>query len=191
MRSMELKDSIPNTTPAGAAQNWSGTVYPIGGIAQGSLVNQRVGDSVTMRRLEFVPIWYGNAGATAPVTGRLIIFTDSMNPGSAPTASELLDIGSLGTLGAPAAAFNAFNRQQKRFNILYDQMTSIPTGGYLLDTPARDVRKIKIPMNITTTFSGAGATTYGRHSLWMLAVCDVNVNDPTLYVQAQLFYTDS
>jgi len=191
-RQLEVKISIPNTTPAAALINWSGTVYPVGGIAGGTLLNQRVGADVTFRRLEFIDLWYGNAGATVPSTGRVIIFLDTMNPGTAPTASEVLDISLLGTVGAPLAAYNAFNRAQKRFRILYDKLTSCNNGAYSVEGQTNaNIAKKKLTINTVATFSGSGATTYGKNSLWMLAVSDVNVNDPSLYLSAELFFTDA
>jgi len=189
---LERKISIPSTVPqTPTVQNWSGTVYPIAGIAQGTALNQRVGNKITLRALKFMELWQGNAASVLPATGRTIIFVDTASPGAPPSASEVLDISLLGTAGAPLAQYTASNVAQGRFRILYDKLTSISNGGAMNQAlPQGSIPKRTLKLKTQVFFSGSGATTYLKNQIYLLAVCDVNVNDPTLIFSAELIFTD-
>jgi len=160
--------------------NQAGTVSYLSGMAQGTDLNNRVGDSIRIQS-----IWL--AGTCSVVTNnsslRVLIVKDNENGGAAPAGSDILQ--NAGGAGAAVAAYNYINKD--RFTIIFDELLVLNTV-----SPPTDVLKFESSHNFHIKYRGTGATaaSAAEGSLWMATFTDLAATQPTLRYTCRITYTD-
>lgn len=187
-RAPEKKTFTLTSPPVQSATNFSGTVVELAPIAQGTSLTTRVGDAVDVESLDYRQVWYANTSQTAPTTGRSILFMDTMNTGTAPVPSDVLDSVALGTAAAPFANQNVPNAHMHRFKILFDRTASLGYGG---NDAHSGLVSTHIKVNKRLDFSGSASTTGLRNRLYLLYISDVNANDILFTAQCNTNFTDA
>lgn len=127
------------TTPA--VLNTTGTTQILNIPQQGATFNQRIGNKIQMKSLEFrgEVTRSGNAGTGDPDWYRIMIVYDTQTNGVKPTWSDLITSYGI-TLGSPNTAtsstaldyLNINNRS--RFKVLADITNMVPIGAWDADT---------------------------------------------------------
>jgi hypothetical protein len=191
----ERAESVPETKtytlaspPTQATSNWTPIILEIAQIAQGTDVSNRIGDMVHLKQLAFRMVWYANQAQTIATTGRTMIFIDTMNTGTAPVGSDVLDSAALGSAAAPFANYNVVNYEQKRFKILFDRTFGLGISGN--NAFAGDIARV-LPLKVPLHFGNSGGSNGQRNRLYLLYVSDVNTNDLLFTFQAQTRFTDA
>lgn len=149
----------------------SGITYP----AQGTNRNQRVGDSIRIKKLQVKGQFYGAVTHLA----RMIIFI--WKPISTPTGSEILDSSYAGTFRAPFSPFNFENRSN--FKILLDKTHTISESGR-----QQEYFNYDINMNTVTKFNTGSST--GTNKLYFFWVADGIVTLGTYDLTIRFFFED-
>jgi len=187
-RQPEKKTFTLTSPPVQSATNFSGIIIECAAIAQGTSLTTRVGDAVDVESVDFRQIWYANTSQTAPTTGRSILFMDTMNTGTAPVPTDVLDAVALGTAAAPFANYNVPNLHMHRFRVLFDGIAPLGYGGNDAHAGAV-VRHIKV--NRRLDFSGSASSAGLRNRLYLLYVSDVNANDILYTAQVNVNFSDA
>jgi hypothetical protein len=187
IRPPEIKTITLASPPTQATVSFSGTVVELAPIAQGTAINQRVGDAVRLESIDYRQVWYANQTQAIATTGRSILFLDTMNTGTAPVPSDVLDASAVGTAAAPFANFNIPNLHMHRFKILFDRTFSLGiTGNDAFNGDLREHVKLRSRLD----FSGSASSTGLRNRLYLLFISDVNANDILFTAQVNTNFTD-
>lgn len=175
----------------------AGTVTRLSICAQGTDINQRVGNKIKLKHLEFnfnlnavvrtANAWYNVC--------RLMILQDSNDDGTAPVTADILAAAS------PISAFQGLNMvTKKRFNVVMDKLITIdkfssePLTGlgntvlYTSDSYMSSKRRYKVKQPIT--FSGTANTTSTKGTLWFFAIQNDSTDNPTMAYYVRMVYTD-
>jgi len=174
------------SAPVQAAQNFSGIITELAPIAQGTGLTNRVGDAVNVESIDMKSMWYANQSGTLASMGRTIIFMDTMNTGTAPSSTDILDSVAVGTALAPLANWNVPNNHMHRFRIYLDHTAPFGISGN--NAFSHTNRHIKV--NRRMDFSGSASTTALRNRLYLLTISDTNSNDNLFSCQVNVNFTD-
>jgi hypothetical protein len=173
---------------ANAAANSAtgGTVVPITQwITQGDDLNNRSGDVVLIEKLHFyLTLSHYIGAAYTPCAQRVIVFSDTMNDGTLPGVTDVLE----------AAAFNSGyaqgNYQRMRYKIymdkFFDQVSQTNTAIKSISEDIRIGKKIYYKGGAFATASN------GKHALFFLIISSTASAGNTTYASGwTLKYTDS
>jgi hypothetical protein len=167
---------------AGQSISTTPTVTYASGIAQGTDIGNRVGDSIKVQHLEFCGRLAINSSATFSAI-RVLLVRDMENAGAAPAATDILETVS-GTV-TTRSPLNYLNK--KRFSVLYDNFT-------VLDTASAYTQPVRMtmPLDRHISYRGTGGTVSAaaEGALFWLFVSDEATNTPTISVYTQVWYTD-
>lgn len=170
----ELKNT--DNTVTGSTPTWSGLITSGNTIAQGSAVDQRIGDSVRMKGFNLKMQIVNNA-ATTTMT-RVIVYWDQDN--SVSSASQVLV--NLGTAITPLSPYNRDYRDY--FQVLHDKI-------YTTDS----VSKGQVVLNINRKFNkiqhyAKGLSTPLKGELRILCISDVLSAPPSVDIYLRQYFID-
>lgn len=174
----ELKhfDYLNNFTP-----NSTGQVIALGLMAQGDTNVTRSGLSVLAKSLEVLYTVTGNASAFS-TNLRVIIVSDSMNTGTIPTVTDILQSVNVRSPYERSVNLN-------RFGKLYDKLEVFDLGGR-----NSAAHSFTIPLgNKHIKFNGSGATQadQGKGSMYCLLLSDQATNTPGVDVSTRMMFYDN
>lgn len=159
-----------------------GSMQNLTGIAQGTDVNQRIGNTIQPLRLNLTltaELSSPSVVAFQPV--RFIIFRDNQQqPDTAPTMSDLLFTPSDGV-------FSKYTfTQQKRFSVLYDHRVLLQPQmqGQWIHDVSIDLSKHKM------IFNGSSGTDIQKNGIYMLIVSDQLITIPYFKYIGRMTFTD-
>lgn len=156
-------------------------IHHLTGVSQGDTAITRDGDQCKLKSIQFNCVIVPNASATQTIL-RHIIFVDTMQDGTAPTAAEVL-----GDTAATQTLVSMKNMDNKnRFVILVDRIQACHGT---TDTPVhwRWFKKF----NTRLHFTGNGSTdTIGTHYYYMV-VSNETTNTPTVYFRSMIRFLDN
>jgi len=161
---------------------FSGDVTLLNPVAQGTDNIQRIGNKVNGKYL-YIRGYIDNNQLQFGTVVRFIVFMDTENQGSTPTAADVLSI--TGDNQAVMAMINLDHTP--RYKVLYDKtLTTSSAGNY------HALFKAFIRLKgITQSYTGTTATDVYKNALYSLAIANVNTNDPTITFVSRYAYTDS
>lgn len=169
----------------GATVNGNATTTPavtlISGIAQGDNVTDRDGFQINL--MSFDINWTSGVGATTKFDNvRLVIVRDTMNQGSTPSSSDIMNAND------PHAFLNIIPGLEKRFVVLYDGwFTHVNTA-----SNQSIEKKIRIKMNsLPVTFTGTGSTQVGKNAIYAWICGGTAAADTPYLFQTQFRFFDS
>lgn len=152
------------------------------GISQGDGVTSRDGNSVKLKGGYFDSVWVMHASATATRI-RHIVFVDTRNNGTVPSASDIYNTGdSNGLINIDA--------YPNRFVILHDEYVR-------LDSASNRVfrSKVQLPavMDMHLTYSGTGATIASNAgpAIYSLMVSTEATNTPSSAAWFRFYFVDN
>jgi len=184
---INVEEKVKNVTVTSVTTSSSGTIDLLTAIGQGTDINQRVGDSIRCQKLTYSLLCTRN-GTDGCV--RAIIFRDTENQGSTPSATDLLEAVS-GTLSivTPYTWFNHnSNAQKNRFVILLDDVLTVSSS------EPNAVISVKFSQNEMkhTRFRGTtdAASSSAEGALFLLIITDQAANQPKVTWYSRLTYTD-
>lgn len=148
-------------------------------IIQGVGGGARVGDNITY--IDLTMIYRIDIGNGSNTDVRFIVVLDKQNNGVAPVVGDLLvNTGFTST-------YSAQQIKEKRFNILWDVVYNVTSGGV-----GGITKKVVIPLvqkaefNDPTNVVGAN----GKNSMWLFMVSTDNTNKPGFNMDFQIRFTD-
>lgn len=177
----ELKHYDSNSSGYIAGVTYAGTIVSVSAIAQGTAANQRTGDSIVIRGIDFKINCFQQGTSTGL---RFILFAWNVSTGlAAPGISNILQ-GAGVTPMAIVAPYDADSTEQGRLDIIAD--IYLPCGASPSVARAVVQRKLKLPVNFD-----AGATT-GAGTLRLLTVSDAALagNSPQHEWWCRILYDD-
>jgi hypothetical protein len=165
----------------------TGAINTLVGVAQGTDVTNRVGDSIRTQSLDFslTVTRNGTDGCF-----RFVIFRDTENQGATPAVSDVLQ--SIGTNINMTVPINWFNKntndEKNRFVILADEVicisSNVPNVHLDLHFPSTEMRHIR--------FRGttSGAASFAEGTLFVLWITDQTATQPLYSWYTRLTFTD-
>ncbi len=152
----------------------SGLDYP----TLGTGAENRLGNEITVRHIE-TRYHASLNGATANIL-RLLLLVDLQGYNS-PAVTDIIQAANVGTAFMPISPFNYPYR--KRFKILWE-------GTFMLCTAIPETtQRLKIPINLTTTF--VGASTFVNQLYWLVCSDESNAtNYPVVNACHRVVYSD-
>lgn len=165
----------------------SGAINALSGIAQGTDVSNRVGDSIRGQSLDF------NLTVTRNGTDgnfRCIVFRDTENQGATPSVSDVLQ--TVGTAVNTVTPYNWFNKNlnsgKNRIVVLYDEVMSLEASDtnmtVKLHFPASEMKHIRY--RGTTN----GSASFAEGALFALFITDQSASQPLYTWYSRLTFTD-
>lgn len=169
----------------------AGTLVNFSQPAQGTGVNQRVGDAIVVKGLEVRLTCYYNTGATNVQHAlRVVIFKWNISSGGAfqPSLATVFQFpGAVGDYRVVTSPFNWQLLKQEDMTVIYDELVSVgpSAGGYVLAK--------KFPLHSTINFDTGLTSGEGFYYMYLLADDLTGGHTPDLQVQfcARLTYTDA
>jgi len=155
----------------------------LSGIAQGTDLTNRVGDSIKIQHISILGRFAIVPAETTFTIVRYLFFRDNENQGSAPAASDILEtVSGTTTVRSP---LNYINR--KRFSVLVDE--------YLVLNQTSDLAvpvRYDIPFNKHVNYRGTSSAigSAGEGAFFSLLVTDEATNAPTCNLYYQFTFTD-
>ncbi len=176
----ELKVNSSALT-TGVTFSLTGTILPLDTIGQGDDINQRSGDTVLLKYLRFQITGF-EPTVNRSSTWRVLLFSDSMANGAAPSVTDVLDSAVF------AAPYNGVNEQRKRFKFLFDRTLTMVGGNANQEATAIAT----VPLNIKRFYNNSSATStnIGKGALFALIISS-NVTTSLYSWCHQIRYTDS
>lgn len=172
--------SLPNVDDA------AGGIAYVSGIAQGTNVDNRVGEVVMAKRLDInVKVLSNVAALNTFVTYRILLILDKDSNGVVPTITAVANAIMLGS-----QPINLLNRVAAgRFKILRDKYI---TAGQLQSGSEANIWKWEVPLNHKMTFRGTNSTQAeaGKNSLYLVCLSDDTADVVDFASAQQLGYTD-
>jgi len=166
---------------------YSGAVYLLNGVAQGTDYNQRLGREMVMRSL----VLRGNVnidiGTTTQDNFRCMVVYDRQCNGGQPAVTDILD-DSVTTPQQTFAAMNLNNRD--RFTVVLDRMYALSSSGANAVIQLDEYRKL----NTEVQFSGTGNTdaSIQTGALWLVVIGFVNGSGAsTANIMTRVRFTDA
>lgn len=161
----------------------AGSILSISTMAQGTdYINNRVGNSIKLQRIEFRAGVYKDPAATATFA-RLIVFRDLDGYGTVPVPGDVLQ-----TLGANTAPFSPKDYlNRNRFSILYDELLTVNSSGDSSTVVDFEMNHEGHILYLGTT---ATAASNGKGSLYYLVCSNEPVNTPSYFFYSRIYYTD-
>ena len=175
---INIEQKFVDTTVTNNTSRAGGINY-LSGIAQGTDLSNRVGDSIKVQRFSINGYISGAANAVV----RILIVRDRENSGSDPVGSDILQNASVAA--TPFSYVNYINKD--RFTILYDSTYTINTvaiPGTLFEYTVSDLGHIKY--RGTTSASASAA----EGSLYLATFTDLAATQPTVVFTSRIEYTD-
>jgi len=158
------------------------TITYASGIAQGTDIGGRIGDSIKVQSLAVMGRVAMSSAATFSCI-RVMLIRDNENAGAAPVAADIFEtVSGAVTCRSP---LNYLNR--KRFSPLYDNYLTLDVAS-AYSQPLRWT----LPLDRHIGFRGTGATaaSAAEGSLWWVLVSDEATNTPTVALYLQCLFTD-
>jgi len=158
----------------------TGTLTLLSGIAQGTDVGQRVGNSIFVTDVRVSGRVVINAAVTSFSTARLVLLRDNENSGAAPVLSDILE--ATGSTVVTRSPRNFLNR--KRFTFLYDELFVLAPN-----SPSALPIGFDMKINREVRYRGTGNTVAAaaEGTLYLMCVSDETSSPPNLttYIQYQ------
>ncbi len=156
------------------------TVSHLTDVAIGDDFTQRTGRKIRLKSIQIRGDIELNAVATNS-TFRMIVFKDTMNIGTPPTASQI--VANTDALRNPEPNF------LNRFKILMDRTIQLnqKVDANLPKVTFNWYRKLDLPV----TYTGTASTDEGKNSLWLLLVSDEASNAPDLDFTSRIRFRDN
>lgn len=169
---------------SGTSIDYNGTVVNLSAIAQGDNYNDRTGNSILAKSLQFRYTF--TADATVSTTSvRVIIFQDTMSLGTVPAPGDVLT-----TVGASHTICSCYSRifsLQHRFKILYDKVQGLSNTSAQLFNASE-----YLPLNDHIKYTGTAGTDEARNQLYVLFLSQrVTSNLPIVQYHSRLLYYDN
>lgn len=167
-----------------AAVDYNGNVKQLSLITQGDTRVSRDGKSILCKS---VFIRGQVASSTTPNNNvvRLMIVIDTMNDGTAPTGSDVLE-----TTGSALAPFSALKQTASgRYKVIYSKIFSLSKT-----SNTSQVFKAYIPVNKHIKYTGANATDTWKNNIYMLTfstVAAASGNEPALNAYSRVSFYDN
>lgn len=186
------EEKYVDTTATAGGVTYSGYLAEFTAPSGGATANTRVGDKITVKRIEFQ---YEVIGYDGTDVMRVIIFKWNNDDGSyAPTVTGILDSGVVGGTNAPIAPYTWDNFKAKDFEILYDQVHSLSWGAPATSGTEVQTHRVKLfgrGLGSSADIQlNAGATT-GKGKYGVLVISDSAVaGHPKFAWHARLVFTD-
>lgn len=150
-------------------------------IVQGTDIGQRIGDKISLRHLSV----RGDISLTALNTAvsRVLIFSDKMNTGTAPIASDVLEYLAASVFG-PYAPKRLLNFNQKRYHFYHDQ-TFVN-----ISASSASMHKFDWEINLhdANCEYASNAAGFENGSVWILAISNLAAQLPTCNFSSSLTY---
>lgn len=151
---LETKRIVQTSAGTGST---SGAIIYYSAIAQGDALNQRSGDKVLIKELN----WTFAYSDSVTGTSRMMLVQDLLNVGAAPAVTDILSSATVQAHLSPA------NHLQNRFKVLVDETFETSVAGIQYINKRGSV-KVKHPVYYNGT--GTASTDGGRGSLYFLIV---------------------
>ncbi len=163
--------------------DYNGSLSAISTIAQGLDVNNRVGDSIRLQRVEWRGTFNTDTGAVTTAV-RVLVFRDLDGAGTAPAVTDVLQTtGSVNSVNSP---YNRLNLD--RFSILFDETSTLSNVGQTQVVMAFEAQH---QGHIKYLGTAAAAASNGRGTMYTILICDrVTTLLPTGNQIARIYYTD-
>lgn len=159
----------------------NGAVYPLSQIASGDDVNNRTGNSILAKSMYIQGNVLKQASAGASFV-RFILFQDTMNQGSTPTVTDILN--NTGSALAPLSPLNIDHLS--RYKILYDKRITLNS-----DMSCRQYKVYK-KMSSHIKFTGTAATDVYKNGLYFLIISNEALSTaPTINFTSRLRYHEN
>lgn len=159
------------------------TITHVSGIAQGTDISGRIGDSIKIQHLTLRGRIAVNAAVTTWSSYRLLLLRDMSCSGVAPSATDIFQ--AVATTVTTRSCINYINRQ--RFGLLLDEYGTVDPGSNKCDTFLFD-----IPLDKHVFYKGSTNTVSDadRGSLFLVAVSDEPTNGVDIKAYLSFTYTD-
>jgi len=180
---INIETKIIQTTGTALTAGWAGAIYPISYIAQGTdYVNNRVGDSIKLQRVEGRMSFLKNASSTA-TNVRVMLIRDLDNVGAVPTITKIVD--TVGSALAPLTPINYLYKEH--YSVLYDELFTLNASGDNSHVVEFDMAHEGHIRYLDNTANPSGG---GKGSMFLLVLPDDNVNQVSLAFFTRLYFTD-
>lgn len=186
IRSLQSKEELKSKDVdiASTGVDTSGYMELLSGISQGTSSSERIGDQVSLRKLEFRTLLSANSTDATNVI-RCIIFqwNDANNT---PNIGKVLQNQTAGLVLTSQYVRDYI--EQKTLSILYDQCFPLSTAGSAQVYESLLIQKFPEP---TATFD-TGSSSTGTGQLYVVFVSDSGgVPNPTIQFDSRLYYYDA
>lgn len=170
------------------AVSFAGQINALISVGQGSDINQRVGDKITLKHLNIKGTVAYNAAAGALGANQvcIMVICDTQNNGAAPAVTDVLSNSAVGTVCAPNAPSVMTNHG--RFRIVKRELFTVGGAGPNMLTFDWFIRPRRHQQNVF--FNGTLGTSYYKNAYYIIAITDVNVNDPYIGWFSRAAYVD-
>jgi len=181
VKSRELKYTNPITTGSYSA---AGIMYSITQtVTQGDSAQQRDGNSINLKSIEFV--WQSQLNTSANFDwARLVIFIDTQNTGADPAVSQLLMSA---VSGAPHERFVFIT---KRYRVLFDEVVTLTNSGSNKITHIKHKLKLK-DHHVEYLGTTNAQASNGPGAVYALLLADASVNFSAYSLNVALKYYDA
>lgn len=181
---MATREKKQYTIANGYVNNVAGTITTLTqGILESDTVNGRTGTTIRPFEWQINMTLISGVGSTNSAH-RLIIFKDTMNNGTIPAITDVLDAGLFNSTYAILAA------QQGRYKILWDETVGVVGGSNSAVTHRHLRRKLKGDIFYNST--GNVAASNGKNAMFMITLTDsVTVSTAGINYFFSLHYTDA
>lgn len=170
---MNLYDTAPSVQPGTTA-----IVAQVSAVGGGTGLGQRVGDSVVMTSFECKGTFIPNTSTVYDACRYIVLKWKPDLAGATIGAGQILAV--------PSNINSAYNKNyRKDFTVLYDKIIDLSASNGTKTFKFR--RSLK---NTLATYNGSGAGSYGKNTIWYLALCTDNVNKSTIAFYTRLNYHD-
>jgi len=168
------------TIPISTTVSDAGTIWQLSGIAQGTTLTQRIGNSIDPYRMIMRVIL--TLGDSTNIT-RLILFRFSAD--RIPVIADLLDTTNI---ASPNQNYVPEYYERKQATVIWDKTFSMVDEA----NSAQHVFTKNIKLNFKTQFTGNLGTSYGANQLYLLGISNSGVvPNPGVIFETTLLYTDS
>lgn len=167
--------------------DYNGAINNITDISQGDTTTTRNGNSILAKGL-MVRYWckpdVASPSATSQALLRVLIVQDTMNLGTTPTVSDVLEY--TGSINGVLSPYKYVNANQYRFKVLYDKTHSLNGGS------ANHNNDVKIVVNDHIKYTGTAGTDEGRNQIYAIQISDqVTTNTPNFNGVFRISYYDN
>jgi len=162
VRSPELKHLDTNSGGYVGGVTYAGTVSSLSDVVQGGAGNQRVGDALRLRGVDFRLTAYHQAGSVQGVF-RIILFI--WNEDSTPTIALVLQ--GTGSALAAVSPYNEDHVQNGSLNVLLDT--------YYAGDSSPDAYSLHFQRVLSSTATYTAGSTAGAGKLWLLVLSDAGL----------------
>ncbi len=181
-RSPELKHLDVTSAAGYLGITYNGLITHLSAISQGGAGNQRIGDSVTIRAIDFRMNGYVQGSATGM---RIILFQWNRDTLAAvPVPADVLQSAGVGSDQAVIVPYNSDNSEQGTLNILVDEF--IPCGA----SPSVFKFAFRKAVRLPCTFDAGQLTGMGTLRVLTISDAALATNSPAFHWWSRIFYED-